>query len=360
MLSQFDVERVVKRILGTVQAPIAALKHGVIQSDGHRVLNFQGGGVTVTDDPPNRRTNISISGASGQTGVTTTMLSSTAAKMLSLWNGTGNNAPPASWTTVGFNDTAWANAVSATDHGNDIIAGSTPIWLNATLQHANEQQLCRQTFTLPVGTVSTATLQIMIDEYTSPPATNTGISINGTVIGGCPNGRGGITTISVPLGLLTPNGSNVLAVWADGGALTDGWIAYKLTVVQIGGSTTVTNSLAADVTMTNANQFYDGPSVVVGPGNWLLVGQVVTTDTGGTSTASAKLWDGTTNFASSGSGILASSYVTLPVSAFVTTTAASTTFKISVANTSAGRAIKAALPNNAAGNTASTLTAVSV
>lgn len=55
------------------------------------------------------------------------------------------------------------------------------------------------------------------------------------------------------------------------------------------------NFLVADVAMTNANQYYDGPSLSLAAGTWLLMGQVLCTASG---TVTAKLWDGTTVYAS--------------------------------------------------------------
>lgn len=70
---------------------------------------------------------------------------------------------------------------------------------------------------------------------------------------------------------------------------------------------TTTNSssssfLGADVVMSSANTYYDGPGVTVGTGTWLVVGQITLSDTGGNA-GTVKLWDGTT--------VIASTYVRL-------------------------------------------------
>jgi hypothetical protein len=71
------------------------------------------------------------------------------------------------------------------------------------------------------------------------------------------------------------------------------------------------NALSADVEMTNDNTYYDGPSITVTPGTWLITGSV-TIQVGisgysgagnaiadGKHICTSKLWDGTTVYASS-------------------------------------------------------------
>lgn len=55
------------------------------------------------------------------------------------------------------------------------------------------------------------------------------------------------------------------------------------------------NSLAANVVLNNTSVFFDGPSVAQGSnGTWFASGTVVIVDSGGSSSADVKLWDGTT------------------------------------------------------------------
>jgi hypothetical protein len=122
-------------------------------------------------------------------------------------------------------------------------------------------------------------------------------------------------------------------------------------------ATTSTNQLAADVTMTSANTYYDGPSLTLTAGTYLLVGHVTCMITGNTGQYTAKLWDGTTVTDSAAQTQSSNTFpVSLSVCAVVTPTG-STTYKISVASGTAGGKILAAAPTNAAGNTASTLVA---
>jgi hypothetical protein len=129
---------------------------------------------------------------------------------------------------------------------------------------------------------------------------------------------------------------------------------------------TVTAELSADVTMTNADQFYDGPSVSLRAGKWFVTGAVCVSASGTTQLvkATAKLWDGTTVYASGyatapsmGSG---TSAVQIPLSAVITLTG-TTTIKISAAEDSlTGQFIRAAAPANGAGNNASFLRAMRI
>jgi hypothetical protein len=122
----------------------------------------------------------------------------------------------------------------------------------------------------------------------------------------------------------------------------------------------VSNALTADVTMTNANQYYDGPSVSCVAGTWLLVGSVTVYNSSGASVPfTAKLWDGTTTFAAPEAGVPNASLGILALSAIVSP-GVTTSYKISVASTTAGRAIKAAPNDNSPGNYASVLNGIRI
>jgi hypothetical protein len=149
--------------------------------------------------------------------------------------------------------------------------------------------------------------------------------------------------------VLTADSTQALGVkWAAGGG---------------GGSlTTVSNYLSANVTLTNANQYYDGPSVSCAAGTWLLIGQVSFNISGTGTDFVAKLWDGTTVFSSGGAARNsggASGTVTATLAAVVSPTG-TTTYKISGAGDDAGGHIVAAVQTNAAGNTASYLLGLKV
>jgi hypothetical protein len=62
---------------------------------------------------------------------------------------------------------------------------------------------------------------------------------------------------------------------------------------------TLTNTLGADVALSTIGTYFDGPSVAQGTtGTWLATGTVTLTDTAGSASFFAKLWDGTTVIAS--------------------------------------------------------------
>jgi hypothetical protein len=67
------------------------------------------------------------------------------------------------------------------------------------------------------------------------------------------------------------------------------------TVTTIGGGSAATaaeNFLTAPVTIVNANTFYDGPSLSLLAGTYVLMGSLVFTTSAGGAWFTAKLWDG--------------------------------------------------------------------
>lgn len=120
--------------------------------------------------------------------------------------------------------------------------------------------------------------------------------------------------------------------------------------------------LSADVTLTTQNVFYDGPTVTLSPGTWMLMGAVIVTDAGGAANVTAKLWDGGTSVLSSLQDFIAAGGVAYSQLNFhgIVTLQIITTYKISVTNDTRGTSgsIKAAANVNPAGNTASYLHAV--
>jgi hypothetical protein len=69
----------------------------------------------------------------------------------------------------------------------------------------------------------------------------------------------------------------------------------------------LTNSVASNVSLSNASNYFDGPSVAQGnSGTWMASGNVTITD-GGVTNGVCKLWDGTTVIDSSGGQVPAAS-----------------------------------------------------
>lgn len=127
-----------------------------------------------------------------------------------------------------------------------------------------------------------------------------------------------------------------------------------------GGASISTESaaLSSDVNITNANTYYDGPSLELDEGTWLVFGTVSL----GTPPAdfTAKLWDGTTVFASAMSARGVNGFaVSISLAAIVSPTT-TTIYKISAACDDPGGKILAAVTHNAAGNNASYMLAIKI
>lgn len=457
-----DVLEVVGSMLSRVGLSIATQQDGAMVTDQHRALNFQGAGVTVTDDATSRRTNINIPG--GLTASSdTVVVSSTAAKAKTLWNGTSNDAPPAGWNTVGFNATAWSNAAGGTGAGSTleglgyVPTGADELWSQSTTVDG-EDALFRQTFTLPSGTIGSAQVEIEVDD--SAP----GLWVNGTFLWSRPNIVAGnylpADTVAIPPSLLVAGGSNVIAVWGRNQFTTGGhsaFVAYRIvvsfviagvdtryqllsekdaangyagldsgslvdpaelgtgspsgsnflrgdqtwspastnsiTVDEVDGSPSVAathltfpngsltnngggqvtyaptvtpgatylNQLGSDVTLSTLQTDFDGPTITLPAGRYLLHGVVTCSDATSTGYFRARLLEGASVLASSEEFLGVGLYgVSLPVSAVVSPTG-STVYKITVAsNCSTSSKIKAATPHVGAGNNASWLLAVPV
>lgn len=123
-------------------------------------------------------------------------------------------------------------------------------------------------------------------------------------------------------------------------------------------------ALTADVALTASNVFYDGPVLTLGPGTWLLSANaqyVKTTSTG--SQVTVRLTDGAAHFASQNAYHTSVANFTLCFSlGAVITLAVTTDVRLQMA-TSLGNAaclMKAAVPNNASGNTATMINAVRI
>jgi hypothetical protein len=148
-------------------------------------------------------------------------------------------------------------------------------------------------------------------------------------------------------GIITLTGQNEsIEVESDG---TNWYVVARASL------SSVSNVLSADVTMTTANTAYDGPSVTLPAGRWLLTGAVHITAGSSNADATAKLWDGTTVITSGGGRSSASNIgVTVPVSGIVNP-AASTTYKITALTDDTSAKIRAAIQINGQGNNASYL-----
>jgi hypothetical protein len=117
--------------------------------------------------------------------------------------------------------------------------------------------------------------------------------------------------------------------------------------------------------MPSANTFYDGPSVTLAAGTWIVGGQVNIL-TGGTAVVShgtAVLWDGTTVYASGADGGPPYNGYwtwTIPIAPVPIILAVQTTLKLSVAVDANSNTMKAAPQYNSKGATLSYITALKI
>jgi hypothetical protein len=103
-----------------------------------------------------------------------------------------------------------------------------------------------------------------------------------------------------------------------------------------GGSATLTyasKSLSGDVNITALNTFFDGPSVALAAGTWLVDGTITVVDSTSGAKISGRLWDGTTSYDSTEvQSPAANAPVSLALSAIVVL-AAPATIRIAAAAT---------------------------
>lgn len=165
----------------------------------------------------------------------------------------------------------------------------------------------------------------------------------------------------------TPSAASVIVYAKSDGKLYIKDDAGTETDLTAGGAASlsyVQNQLSADVAMASANTYYDGPAVTLSAGTWLLTGTVTHDGLANATLVTAKLWDGTTVAASCETlvygGAAGRDMAALPLSAVVVIAAGTPTWKISVAANAVTTNIKAAAPENGAGNNASTLVAVKI
>lgn len=116
--------------------------------------------------------------------------------------------------------------------------------------------------------------------------------------------------------------------------------------------------LAAPVTMTNANQFYDAVTLNLAAGTWLLLGKAQYVTGGAAGTMTARLTDGTTTFGNSSVRVVSTSiYGQVEVHALAVL-AAPSTIHLAAACDVAGYTIGASGDANAPGAVATQLLAV--
>ena len=119
-------------------------------------------------------------------------------------------------------------------------------------------------------------------------------------------------------------------------------------------------AFSGNVTMTNANTFYDGATVTVTvSGTYLLMGSILIQDNVASSFVTVKLWDGTTTYAAASGSTVGSSNMQYTLFRVVQVgITLPRTFKLSAASTGTLCVILAAAPNNSPGNYACVFNAI--
>lgn len=209
------LDKQVRDIVASMLPPVtvAAQDDAVVIANDHRILNFQGSGVTVSDESALRRVNIFIPGAPTASSSATMVSAVGSGKFYSLGVG---GTPPTGWYLPSYNDSAWS-APTATAASYPSLGWGTPTtaaWIaystSATFPGDNEQ-LHRRTFTLASGTIATATLEFNVDDYTVEVYVN-GTPLSPAVLNdGSTSVRASTRTVTVPASLLLPGASNLLA-----------------------------------------------------------------------------------------------------------------------------------------------------
>ena len=140
------------------------------------------------------------------------------------------------------------------------------------------------------------------------------------------------------------------------------------TVLTSGGTASITSvdyTLSGDVTMTNADQFYDGPSGSFDAGTWLLIWRLAIVAAANLSQAiAAKLWDGSTVYDENEYefGQLAGVGAFMPLSGVaVVTLGSTTTLKVSAVSVRASNVISRDTAfHTASSHTASRLSGIQI
>ena len=174
----------------------------------------------------------------------------------------------------------------------------------------------------------------------------------------------GICTVTAGTATVSTAGSLALSQY-EGGQLyfitTSAALFFDIVQSSSSSLTSQSANLAADVTMTSANTYYDGATISLAAGTWLLIGTMYVDDpsnTGGTVTA--KLWDGTTVSSSAEMYVSGTTtQVSITLSGIVVPTG-TTTYKMSAATSQNIHVIRAAAQQNGAGNNANHISAVKI
>lgn len=116
---------------------------------------------------------------------------------------------------------------------------------------------------------------------------------------------------------------------------------------------TASAALAADLVMTNASQLYDGPSLLLAAGAWIVVASITLIATVGSATWGIKVWDGGSSVLASGEPACAGGFTDTWSAGGVITLAVPTTIKASALANAIGTKMLAASTLGSTGLTSS-------
>ena len=122
------------------------------------------------------------------------------------------------------------------------------------------------------------------------------------------------------------------------------------------------SALSADVTMTTAGTWYDGPSIALAAGTWLInAATLITRATGTAAFGYARVTNGTNHYASGVSYVssVTNEAISVTLSVIVTLTA-ETVIKTQCTGSATTMLIKAAMPVNGSGNNATIINAIKI
>lgn len=137
------------------------------------------------------------------------------------------------------------------------------------------------------------------------------------------------TNIATNTANITTNTTNIAANTAAIAAIVPGVAA-----------TPITNSLAADVALSNTANYFVGPTIAQGStGTWWVSGTVTVQDTIGAAGFDAKLWDGTTVIASTDLNTSGATFGSMSLSGYIVSPAGNLRIEVKDLSSTSGKII---------------------
>ncbi len=282
-------------------------------------------------------------------------------KALTLANGTNNNASIANASYVRISGPTAAFTVTGFDSGRDgaILVVENDTTQNMTLANQNVGSLAANRIVTQSGTDVTlagrSTAQLIYDSNARLWQLMGTWDSNGLWIP-----KNIVTTKGDIIAATSSAAPARLAVGTNGTVLTADSAQTAGVKWAAAGLTTASADLGANQTSAGAGSYVDGPSVSLAAGTWLVIAGVTIAEGANVAgDATAKLWDGTTVFASGEATMnnLWEVQIALSAIVFPTTT---TTYKISAAGQNGAITIMAATRSNGTPAKASWIRAVKV